>query len=109
MADLEQQLSAVMNNPEMMEKIMALSRSMQGSPPADKPAPEKEPPSLLPDIDFSMIQKLSGFAQKSGIDNNQKVLLQALRPYLSGSRISRLERAMRAAKMAEFATSLLGR
>ncbi|MGM9572262.1 MAG: hypothetical protein ACI3ZR_08615 [bacterium] len=109
MADLEQQLSAVMNNPEMMEKIMALAQSMQNSPPTDKKAPEKEPSQSFPDIDLSMIQKLSGFAQKSGIDNNQRALLQALRPYLSGNRISRLERAMRAAKMAGFATSLLGR
>lgn len=109
MDDLQQQLSAVMNDPTMMEKIMSLAQSMGGNPPADKQPTEKEQSNPFPDIDFSMIQKLSGFAKRSGIDSNQKALLQALRPYLSGHRISRLERAMQAAKMAGFATSLLGR
>lgn len=109
MSDLEQQLSAVMNDPAMMEKIMALAQSMGSNPPSDKQPVEKEPTCSFPDIDLSMIQKLSGFAGKSRIDSNQKALLQALRPYLSGHRIQRLERAMQAAKMAGFATSLLGR
>ena len=109
MSDLEQQLSAVMNDPAMMEKIMSLAQSMGSNAPSDKQPVEKEPACSIPDIDLSMIQKLSGFAGKSRIDSNQKALLQALRPYLSGHRIQRLERAMQAAKMAGFATSLLGR
>lgn len=109
MDDLQQQLSAVMNDPAMMDKIMSLAQSMGSNTPSDKQPAEKEQTNPFPDIDLSMIQKLSGFAKRSGIDNNQKALLQALRPYLSGNRIARLERAMQAAKMAGFATSLLGR
>lgn len=110
MNDLEQKLNSVMNDPAMMEKIMALAQSMGGGAPQEKaePEPQSSMPAF-PDIDLSMIQKLSGFAKNSGIDKNQKALLQALRPYLSSSRISRLERAMQAAKMAGFATTLLGR
>ena len=108
MDNFEDKLASVMNNPEMMEKIMALAQSM-GS--AEQP-PQPEPPQTgnpFPDIDISMLQKLSGFAQQSGIDKNQQTLLHALAPYISQHRVARLERAMRAAKMAGFATNLLGR
>ena len=40
---------------------------------------------------------------------NQKALLQALAPYLSSGRIHKLEKAMRAAKLAGMASSFLGR
>ncbi len=108
MSDLEQKLASVMNDPSMMQQIMALAQSLDtGAQP--NPAETQEKTQAFPDIDVSMLQKLSGFTRQSGIDKNQKALLQALRPYLSGQRINRLERAMQAAKMASFATSLLGR
>lgn len=112
MDDMQNQMNAIMNNPEMMQKIMAMAQSLnQQQPQKPEPEPPKaETPGLsMPDIDFSMIQKLSGLAGQSNIDNNQKTLLHALTPYLSHDRISRLEKAMRAAKMANLASSLLGR
>lgn len=110
MNELEQKISSVMNDPDMMKQIMALAQSMGAGVPQEDCAPEQpSPANILPDIDLSMVQKLSGFARKSGIDQNQRALLQALRPYLSNHRINRLEKAMQAAKMAGFATSLLGR
>ena len=109
MDNLEQQLSAVMNNPAMMQQIMQLAQSMESSPPQASQPADQPAMSPFPDIDLSMIQKLSGFARQSGIDPNQQALLSALRPYVTGNRISRLERAMKAAKMAGLATSLIGR
>ena len=106
MGDFEDKLASVMNNPEMMEKIMNLAQSMGSTPPPSQPEIPENP---LPDMDISMLQKLSGFARQSGIDKNQQSLLQALTPYISQHRVARLERAMRAAKMAGFATSFLGR
>ena len=110
MDNFEEKLSSVMNNPEMMQKIMTLAQSLGGSQnsPEPEPPPKQEPMSF-PNIDMSMLQKLSGFAQKSGIDKNQQALLHALAPYISSHRVNKLERAMRAAKMAGFATTLLGR
>lgn len=105
MDELENKIGAIMNNPEMMEKIMALAKSMDSSGPERKPDPQ--PKGAFPDIDFSMLQKLSGLAGQSSIDKNQKNLLQALGPYLSRQRLGKLERAMRAAKMAGMATTLL--
>ena len=107
MDNLEQQLSAVMNNPAMMQQIMQLAQSMDSSPPQEAPPTDQSTMPSFPDIDLSMIQKLSGFARQSGIDKNQQTLLHALAPYLSNRRISKLERAMRAAKLAKLASSAL--
>ena len=101
MEDLENKLGAILGNPEMMGKIMALAQSFN----AQEPEPEQKPPpqSPFPDIDISLLQKLSGAAKQTGIDQNQKSLLRALTPYINNRRLSKLERAMRAAKMAAVA------
>lgn len=108
MSELEEKLASVMNDPAMMQKIMGLAQSLgASSPPAEAP-PKQESPAF-PEIDVAMLQKLSGFASQSTIDKNQQSLLKALSPYIGHHRIAKLERAMRAAKMAGFATNLLGR
>ena len=110
MSELEEKLASVMNDPAMMQKIMSLAQSLGGAQPSKDPEPPpKQESAPFPDIDISMLQKLSGFAKQSGIDKNQQTLLHALSPYISRHRIIKLERAMRAAKMANFATNLLGR
>lgn len=107
MDDLENKMASILGNPEMMQKIMAFANTL--SPPQTPEQPKKqESKSAMPEFDLSMLQKLSGMAGQTGIDQNQKKLLSALAPYLSGYRISKLERAMRAAKMARLATGLLG-
>ena len=59
-------------------------------------------------LDLGMIQKISGIARQSGIDKDQQNLLKALGPYLSRERITKLEKAMRAAKIAGVASTALG-
>lgn len=116
MDDIENKLGAILGNPEMMQQIMALAQNFSQSAPKQEqqkqeapPPPKQEAvPPPLPELDFSTIQKLSGLAKNSGIDKNQQTLLRALSPYLSRQRISKLERAMRAAKMAGMATAFLG-
>lgn len=106
MEDMQNQLNAVLGNPEMMQKIMAMAQSLQGNA---EPAPVTAPP--VPDLgglDLGMIQKISSLAGQSRIDNNQQNLLNALVPYLSQNRINKLEKAMRAARLASFASSFLG-
>ena len=102
MDDMESKLGAIMNDPDMMQKIMSMAQTLNGAQPKQESAPNP-----FPDIDISLLQKLSGFAGKSNIDANQRNLLQALGPYLNSHRLSRLEKAMRAAKMAAMATTLL--
>jgi len=107
MDNMQNGINSILENPEMMQKIMAMAQSLGASQPAQQP--QEPPPSTpFPDIDISMVQKLSQMAGKANIDSNQKSLLSALSPYLKGDRIGRLERAMRAAKLASLATSFLG-
>ena len=104
MAGLEEQLNAVLNNPQMMQQIMSMAQNF--APPAESPP---QPAANFPSIDPGMLQKLSGLMnQTGGTDKNAQFLLKALRPYISGHRITKLEKAMQAAKMAQLATNLFG-
>ena len=104
MEDMQSQMNAILQNPEMMEKISALAQSLGSAPQAAPPAQE----SGFPDIDPGMLQKFAGLAMQSRIDSDQQNLLKALGPYLKGARIHKLEKAMRAAKMAKLASGFLG-
>lgn len=108
MDGMEDKIGSILGNPEMMQKIMAMAQSLNAAPPPSAPPPEKPPePQGLPSIDLAMIQSLSGLMGKTGIDHDQKALLSALIPYLSKERIHKLENAMRAAKLAGFASMAL--
>ena len=106
MEDMESKLGAILSNPQMMQQIMSLAQNFQ-SDPAPSPAPPQT--ETFPELDLGTSQKLTSLIGKTGIDSQQKALLQALRPYLSGHRIQKLEKAMRAAKLAGIATTFLGR
>ncbi len=110
MDDMQNQMNAILGNPEMMQKIMSMAQSLNQSQPAQDNAPQQKQDKSsfsMPDIDLSMVQKLSGLAGQSHIDKNQQTLLSALTPYLSRERITKLEKAMRAAKMANMASTFL--
>lgn len=102
--NLEEKLGAILSDPDMMQKLQAMAQSLSQSPPPQQCQPEQ----TAPQIDLSMLQKLSGLAGQTGIDKNQQTLLAALTPYLPQNRVSRLEKAMRAAKMAKLASGFLG-
>ena len=104
MDDFQSQMNAILQNPEMMGRIMSMAQSLNNSQ-EENPVEQSRAP--IPDIDLGMVQKLSGLIGKSKIDNNQQCLLNALTPYLNSYRIAKLEKAMRAAKLATLASSLL--
>ena len=102
MEGMEEKLSAIMNNPLMMQQIMAMASSLSGSQEA--PAPPQPDPELS-SFDPAMLQEIMGMAGQLGVDPQQKALLHALRPYISDMRVRKLEKAMRAAKLANLASS----
>lgn len=108
MSDMQDQMNAILGNPEMMGKIMELAQNFN-KPTKEAPPPQPVPQhhSDLPNIDLSMVQKLSGLASQSNIDSNQRTLINALGPYLTRSKIQKLEKAMRAAKIASIASVFL--
>ncbi len=106
MEGMEEKLGAILSDPKMMQQIMSMAQALGQSEPQEAPPPAPALPAL-PEIDTGMLQKLSGLTRQSGIDGNQKALLNALCPYLSQDRVSKLERAMRAAKIAKLASTFL--
>ena len=114
MMDTEDQLSAILGNPQIMQQIMSLAQSIgkpeSGSqkPPENPEQDDRNPPSASSGgIDMAMLKAVSALAGNTGIDKDQRALLKALSPYVSRERIGKLERAMRAAKMAQQASGLL--
>ncbi len=109
MDDMEQKLNSILGNPDMMAQIMNMAQAMGASSPPEPP-PDKPGPPSVPGlgIDPAMLQKIAQLLQQSGIDNHQQGLLRALRPYLHEERIIKLEKAMRAAKIASIAATALG-
>lgn len=115
MDDMEQKLNSILGNPEMMAQLMSMAQSLgqsQGDPPAEPQRPKAPPASKMPALpagmDLNMLQKVAGLAQQSNIDRNQQALLKALSHYLSKDRLTKLEKAMRAAKIAGLASTALG-
>ena len=107
MDDMEQKLNSILGNPEMMAQIMSMAQNLGGNSEPE-PAPVAAPALNLGGFDPGMLQKITGIAQQSGIDGHQQNLLKALRPYLSEHRIVKLEKAMRAARLAGVVTTVLG-
>lgn len=111
MDDMEQKLNSILGNPEMMAQLMSMAQTLgqsQGESAPPKSAPVPKTPSLPAGMDLNMLQKVAGLAQQSNIDQNQQALLKALSHYLSKDRLTKLEKAMRAAKIAGLASTVLG-
>ena len=108
MPEMEDKLGAILNNPQLMQQIMSMAQSLGESPPT-QPPPVQEPPSPppVPDIDPALIAKIMSLAGKTGIDRNQQALLCALKPYLTEMRLKKLEKAMKAARLAGAASTFL--
>ncbi len=107
MDDMEEKLGNILNNPQMMQQIMSMAQSMGAQNGQKQDGPQKQE-AMLPEIDLATIQKISSLAQTSSIDKRERALLGALGAYLSKDRIGKLEKAMRAAKIAKIASSALG-
>ncbi|HAL88633.1 MAG TPA: hypothetical protein DFH97_04345 [Clostridiales bacterium] len=105
MSELEEKLGAMLSNPQLMQQISSLVQAM-GQPSQAAPPPPPAP-SQPPEPDFSQLQGLMNLVQQNRMDANEQALLSALSPYLSPWRMGKLERAMRATKMAGMASVLL--
>lgn len=119
MDNMEDKLSSILANPQMMSQIMsmaqALGQSQNETPPQQEMPPQQQPPkdaqqavpAMTSGFDGEMLRKIISATKQTGVDKNQQSLLKALSPYLSKARIIKLEKAMRAARIAGFAASAL--
>lgn len=107
MSELEEKLGNILSNPQLMQQIMGMAQALGAAAPAETP-PQSEPaPPQAPTLDPKLLQSLAGISRQGGMDGNQQALLKALSPYLSQNRVAKLERAMRAARMAGAASAFL--
>ena len=108
MDNLEEKIGAILGNPQMLQQIMDMAQSLGAQPPDPEPTRREMSPPPIAQADLALVQKLTGIARQSSIDQREQALLGALRAYLTGDRVARLERAMRAAKMAKMTTAVIG-
>lgn len=125
MDDIQSKLNSIMGNPQMMQQIMSMAQALGNSeqtgtePPPQQPQqsqqtqqspqhPQKPKQQPSSGMDIAALQRVASLAQRNNIDQNQRALLRALQPYLSKDRIEKLERAMRAAKLASAAGFMFG-
>lgn len=116
MAEWEDKLENILSNPQAMEQIMSLARSLEGNGSSPAPSPS-EPPSgdqqiqqaapssagLLDGLSqldpkmLSVAAKLMSQANQG--DDHRTALLQALRPFVKEARYAKLDKAIQIAKL----------
>ena len=107
MGEFEEKLNGILNNPQEMEKIMALARNFMGGGSGPDPPPQGGAAPLGPNlegvlggIDPRLIQKLAqGFRGGMG----SSALLQSITPHLKDTRQTQLKRAIMIAQMVRVA------
>lgn len=107
MSELEEKLGSILSDPNMMQQIMGMARTLSANQPEPPPQKPQKQEGAQPAFDPKMLQAISGIARQGGVDSHQQSLLSALQPYLSRERIAKLERAMSAARMAGAASAFL--
>lgn len=94
MDDLNEKLERLLSDPEGIAKIQAAMSALGGgesTAPAPPSAPP--PPSAVPDM--TALTRLMPLIANLGADSDDTRLLGALRPYLHGQRVERLDESMR--------------
>ena len=106
MGEFEDRLSSLMNDPKQMEEIAAMAKSLMGGEDRSGGAGAG---AEGPDLDPGMLQKLAGILGKTGTKTSeQTALLNAMKPYLSEKRRTKMEKAMKLARIAEIAELAAG-
>lgn len=122
MAEWEEKLGAILNDPQAMSRIMSLAQSLNGGRAA---APESLPPAeagpdatpaaeVLPEAGPEPLSALAGeldprlmevgmraLAAYRDPDNHQAALLQALRPFVKPQRYDKVDKAVRIARLSK--------
>ncbi len=116
MAQWEEKLGAILNDPQAMSKIMAIAQSLDGGKEGSQEAPAPEPePASTPDpapaapsteapagLDLDprlMAAGMQALAAWQGPDDSRTALLQSLRPFVKPERCGKLDKAVRVTKL----------
>ena len=112
MSELEEKINAILNNPGEMSKITQMARSLFG----DKSEPERHTEksetigmdNMADMLDPRMISVIGKIMSGTGKQSTGQPLLEAMKPYLGEKRRSKMDKAMKIARMAKIAKIAFG-
>ena len=110
MSEFEDKINSILGNPAEMEKLTRLaSRFLGGSREQEQSGTSvmEDSGEALGGIDTEMLKRLSRLMSAPG-GSDKTALLHAIAPYISEDRRSKLEKAVRFARMAKVASALFG-
>lgn len=102
MSELQDTINQIMSNPEAMRQVQSLGEKLglSGSNPAPPPPPAA--PSVVPPVMpsgnadmMSALTKLAPLMSAANPNDETAALLNALKPFLSGEKLERLQSAQR--------------
>lgn len=111
MDSLENQISQVLNDPERMAQIMSLAQSLGGVLPglgggkSNDETPAAAPEPSLPAFDVSALAGLMQQATAGG--QREQALFEALKPFVSPERRSKIDRALQISRFSRIASLAL--
>ena len=115
MSEFEDKLQSILGNPQAMDQIMSIARSISGNPPTQEgPDPSEElfpqtiqtasnsndPFSLLNELDPRLLQiGMRLLSEYNSNDNKTAALLCALQPFVREERYAKVDKAIQIAKL----------
>lgn len=103
MQDMDSKLNALLNDPDAMNRIIALAQQLSGStaPPPPHTSPPPPPPPCDDEFDPMTLLKFLPLLQELRQDSSSQTMqfLSALRPYLKPERQPKVERAVKLAHL----------
>ena len=111
MAEFDDKLSAILSNPDIMGQIMSMASAMGQSAPAPQPTPQRQSAPMQTDFglpfDPSAMAGMMDLLKRTQIGERERNLIRALRGFVPDDRLTRLEKAMQASRIARYASSAM--
>lgn len=122
MSEFEDRVNSILNDPDQMDKIANLAKTLiggDGAPddgaPDDGAPPTDEKKGGLAALfdgagaDAAVLGRISrALSTQSAADRDKTALLEAMKPYLSEKRRNKMDKAMKIAKFARIARAAMG-
>lgn len=112
MSEFEDKLNSILNDPEQMDKIASMAKSLMGegsAPSAGRKQTSSVPTQLFDGLDPAMLQNMGRIMEEMNRQDDEKyALLEAMKPYLKEKRRNKMDRAMKIAKMTRLAELAFG-
>lgn len=109
MAQWEEKLGAILNNPQAMSQIMSIAQSLGGtqeqegeSVPDAAPEVPPEPPAQAPELDPKVMEVgMRALAAWQEPGDSRSALLQALRPLVKEERRGKVDKAIQITRLSK--------